>query len=371
MTFDINKIVDSYKVHLVFFFLFFSNYFFLKTAIFAYVLAFFFIAINFRQIKLNSNEVFSVLIFFFFFSAVFIISSDKILTLKIFKYYFGFIIFLFFLKTKHKKIYFNINHIRYVFIFIIIESILINFFIDSKYIYKVYHDAFFFNFYHRPSSFGGNASMTSTLLICFFYFLKKHYLFNYKFIDYLLLILCVALLFSMTGFVILFLMFCFNFFDINKIKIISIINIFSLIIIFFLFFFFLNYFFPYDSSSIANYQKISFSYLYEVIEIKFSTLIYYIKNFDIYSISSLIGYANQFSLLITNGESGLLDLYYSMGIVGFAIFFLIILIFKRNKDHSNLFLIIISSLHYPLIMSPVGQLFTAYFILSERKFYNN
>jgi hypothetical protein len=365
---------DFYKnisFFFIFFFLFFSNYFFLGTTVPAYFLAIFLIFISIKSIKFNLNQCILLLLLLLYFVAIIQINDDIILSLKNIRYYFGFLIFIFLFRINKFIIRANAKYLRVIFLFIILESICINFFLNSNNLYINNHPAIFLDFYQRPSSFGGVASITSSLIICFFYFFEKQLGFKYNFFDFLLLILSVILLFSLTGFIMLAIMFFCRFFNL---RFFIIKNVVSLI-----FFLFLILFLIYLSSlipanidsygSYINYEKISLEYFFYTLSHKYNSFLYSLNNFNLFSMQTLIGEASTLGIVITSGDNGIFGIYVAMGLIGFVLFFSTIYFFKEKNNAITIFLLIISSFHYPVIMSPVGQLFTAFVITFNNQRY--
>lgn len=361
----------KYIFFCVFFSLFFSNYFFLGTTIPAYILTFLLILFSVKSIKLKLNQIIIILFLLLYFFTFIKIGNDFVVSFKHIKYYFGFLIFIFLFKINNFSIQMSIKYLRIIFLFIIFESIFINFFIDSKKLYIINHPAIFFDFYERPSSFGGVSSITSSLIVCFFYFFEKHFGFKYKPFDFLLLIFAVILLFSFTGFFMLVLMFFFRFFSLKKFYIKDLIFLFFYIFCILILIGLSSLISPnIDQDGVyVNYEKISLEYFFNVVDDKYKQLLYHFSGFNFFSFDTIIGKAAQLNLTITSGDFGILNLYHAMGLSGIALFFLVIYIFKEENVSIILFLLIISSFHYPVIMSPIGQLFSAFVICFNKKKY--
>jgi hypothetical protein len=361
----------KYLFFCIFFFLFFSNYFFLGTAIPAYILAILLILASVKFIKFNLNQIIIILFLLLYFFTLTIIDNNTVVLFKHIKYYFGFFIFIILFKINNFLLQINIKYLRIIFLFIIFESIFINFFIDSKELYVISHSAIFLDFYERPSSFGGVSSITSSLIVCFFYFFEKHFGFKYKSFDFLLLIFSVILLFSLTGFFMMVLMFIFRFFSLKKFYIKDLIFLFFFIFCILILIGLSSLISPnIDQDGIyVNYEKISLEYFFNVVDDKFKQLLYHFSSFNFFSFDTITGTASQLNLTITSGDFGILNLYHAMGLSGIVFFFLVIYIFKEENVSITLFLLIISSFHYPVIMSPIGQLFSAFVICFNKKKY--
>ena len=286
-------------------------------------------------------------------------------SIKNFKYYFGFITFVIILKCIKFNFLIDQKYFKFLFYLIILESLLINTIINSKNFYIDYHPALYFNSYQRPASFGGNASMTSTLIVCFFFFFEKYFNYKYKLLDFILFFLSIVLLFSTNGFFLLILMI---FLRLNNKK--NYILKF-LLLIFVLFLIYISSLIPQaiddENLTYVNYQKISLDYFVYVINDKYEAVRYAFYDFNIFSYENLFGKNNILNITSTSGDNGLVNFIQTMGYVGLLIFCLIIFSFNKKNHSVTLFLLIVGSLHYPTIMSPIGQFFLAYILLASDK----
>lgn len=347
-------------------FLFFSNYFFLGTAVPSYVLGIFIIIFHFKKIKFNIFQIISILLLILYFFFVSSLATHELNIFKNFKYYFGFVTFIIILQCTQFNFFLAKKYFKFLFYLIIFESLLINTIINSKNFYVDYHPAFYFNFYQRPASFGGNASVSSTLIVCFFFFFEKYFNYKYKLLDFILFFLSVVLLFSTTGFFLCILMI---FLRLNNKK--NYILKF-LLLIFILILIYISSLIPQvlDDENLIyeNYQKISLDYFVYIINEKYENIKYLFYDFNIFSYENLFGKNNILNITSTSGDNGLVNFIQTMGYFGLLIFFLIIFSFSKKKNSATLFLLIVGSLHYPAIMSPIGQFFFAYILLASDKY---
>ena len=358
-----NKI--NFLLLTIVFFLFFSNYFFLGTSVPAYVIGIFIIIFSIMKIKFDVFQIISMLLLILYFFFILSLATYELNIIKNFKFYFGFITFVIILKCTRFNFFIDQKYFKFLFYLIILESLLINTIIHSKNFYLDYHPALYFNFYQRPASFGGNASMTSTLIVCFFFFFEKYFNYKYKLSDFILFFLSIVLLFSTNGFFLLIFMI---FLRLNKKNYIL---KFLLLIFFVLILFYISFLIPQaldDGNLIyVNYQKISLDYFVYIINEKYENFKYLFYDFNLFSYENLFGKNNILNITSTSGDNGLVNFIQTMGYVGLLIFCLIIFSFSKKNHSVTLLLLIAGSLHYPTIMSPIGQFFFAYILLASDK----
>jgi len=352
---------------IIFFFLLFSNYFFLGTSVPAYILSTLALIFYIKRLKLNIFQITSILLLILYFFFVLFLATYQLSIAKNFKYYFGFIVFIILIKSLKPKFFINQKYFRCFFYLIILESLLINTIVESKSFYVDYHPALFFDFYQRPASFGGNASITSTLLVCFFLFFEKYFNYKYKLVDFILFFLSIILLFSSTGFFLTLLMI---FIRLKNKK--NYIHKFLLYTFVFILFYISSYV-PevLDDGNLiyVNYQKLSLDYFIYIINEKYETYKYLFLHFNIFSYDNLFGKNNILNIISTSGDNGLVNFIETMGYVGLSIFCLIIFSFSKKNHLAVFFLLVVGSLHYPAIMSPIGQFFLAYILVARDKYF--
>ena len=320
--------------------------------------------------------------FFICFVFCFLIISDYfIYSLRILRYYFGFIIFYFYFNlvdlnnTNYKKL------ILFLLYWIIVESILINTILDPAFIQPDFRDTKYLGFYYRPWSFNSNPTATSGIIIFIYYFIENSLKINMGLKSIFLLCLAVVLLFSTTGFLLL-LIFLFFKFIINKEN--KMLNI-LFFILFVLSLFYLSSMYPPNhylvNEKYINLEKISIKYIYFIFDYKKNELINsYLLFLDYPSINKFFGtsittidtlcnnvyISNQdlcFRLDATGigGDFSLRDIVNQIGLVG-ILSFLILIVFLKNNNLKLLklyFIILISFSHYSVIFMPLGQVFLA------------
>lgn len=299
-----------------------------------------------------------------------IIASENIINvLKSIRYSFGFVIFLlFFLVTNFKN---NLNlkyFIRYLFLIIFLDVILLNLFVDGKNIYKMVSHAIFFDFYQRPVSFGESSAATSTILISLFYYCQKIKKIKFTISDDIFFFLSILLLFSTTGFILYLIYF---FLKLRNYKDKINIYIFSIFIII-LFYLSINISEEYydNFGNYINTQKISFSYLENVFSLKFNLVVNFFKD-NMNFFNFFFGNQTLEDKFGTNSDFGLYVFFYQNGFLGFLFLLLFLFLFKKKKiNFTAILFLLLGSLHYSAINATMGQILLAFFLTQELGFVN-
>ena len=102
-----------------------------------YLVCFFAILINLNKLKLIKKNIIGYLLFILFIGISLLHSNDYIFSLRVFRYYFGFLLFYIFLNLIDIK---NLNYkniIIFLIYWVIIESLLINTIIDPSLIQQI------------------------------------------------------------------------------------------------------------------------------------------------------------------------------------------------------------------------------------------
>ena len=378
--------LKNYVIKLNFFLLLFfiisllSSYKFINSMIPMYLIALTIIFFTIKKLQIQNKNLLG-LIFFLVFTFYFIFYSDyQLYSLKILRYYFGFLIFYILFNSL------NLNYLNYkkIIIFliywVIIESILINTIINPEWITTDFRNTKFLGFYYRPWSFNSNPTATSGIIIFFYYFIEKYLKINLGLKNLILLCLAVLLLFSTTGYLLLF-VFLFLKFIIEKKK--NIIFKLLVFIIFTLFLIYISNIYPANyytlASNYINFEKISFKYILHIFEIKKLTILFVIedlKSLPFLNILLGIGIVDHnflcSNVLITvqdfcsklnyngiGGDFSIINIFHQIGILGILSFVLLLVTLKNNNLRlTNLYLLIfISFFHYSVIFMPLGQLF--------------
>jgi hypothetical protein len=341
---SINFDIRTFFFYLFIFFSFIAEYKFLNSSVISYVIAIFFIFYDCNKIELNKLQIIFLLFFSFYFILLLYYSVDLVITLKNIKFFLGSIIIYLYLSL-------NKNKLNYIYIFriayslIIIESFAVNTFIDQSLIYHTPHRAEFLNFYSRPPSFGGIASVTGAGLVILYYYLHV-YLNKLRYFDSIFFLISLVLLFSTTAFAIFYIIIIGIFFtkenkcysDYGYLLLIILLSIIFLLV--------LNYFTDQYLSDTFNFQKITITYFLKIVTMTFEKWNDFFVTND-FSVNYLLG-RQVLGIISTSGDNGFLHLINQTGIIGIVIFFLFITIFTKNKQNYffNLFLIILANFHY-------------------------
>ena len=339
-----NLNVRNYFFFLFIFISFLSEYNIFNSSIISYVIAIFFILYDYKKIECNKLEIFVLLIFLFYIILLLFYSVDLLILSRNIKFWLGSIIIYLYLSL-------NKNKLNYIYIFriaysvIIIESLLINTFIDQDLLYHIPHTAHFFNLFYRPPSFGGAASVTGTGLVILYYYLH-FYLNKIRYFDFIFCVISLVLLFSTTAFAI-FVIVIFSNILFKENKRYSdygfiLLSIFLITILFLT----INYYEKLYLSYTFNFEKITLTYFLKIVDYQITEYynFFLINDFSIYH---LLG--QQVSgRLATSGDNAYLHMIEQLGTIGFVIFFLFIIVFTKKKKNKSLtiFLIILSNFHY-------------------------
>ena len=358
-----------------------SSYSYINSLIPIYTITLFAIVINLTDIKIKKKNLIGFLFFICFILCFLIISDDFIYSLRILRYYFGFIIFYIYFNLIYLH---NINYkklILFLLYWIVAESILINTILDPAFIQPDFRDTKYLGFYYRPWSFNTNPTATSGIIIFFYYFIENSLKINMGLKNIFLLCLAVLLLFSTTGFLLLLVFLFFKFIINKKNKLFNIL----FFILFILSLFYLSSMYPANYYSVnekyINLEKISMKYIYFIYDYKKDTLINFYSLFSNYSIiNKFFGtsittidtlcnnvFISSQDLCFQLDETGIGGDFSLIGIVqqiglGGILSFLILVVFLKNNNLKLLklyFIIFISFFHYSVIFMPLGQVFLA------------
>ena len=112
----------------------------------------------------------------------------------------------------------------------------------------------------------------------------------------------------------------------------------------------------------SQYQKFSLVYYYQVFGHKAAQ---FLNAVEFNNLFSLIGTVINDNVPVTSGDIGWLLLLQTMGIVGFTLYFFIVMVFynSHNKYKPILILLLIATSHYPVLMTQTGQLIGAYILV--------
>lgn len=301
--------------------------------------------------KVSTSDLILVylLVFLLFANMLF---GDPINILIVSRYFIGFTVFYLF--TRYQVIQINIEALLvFLSIFTLLEALLINTFVGRdllpNYQANITDGAFegpYFGFYLRPMSFGGNASVTSGILVSLLAFIKPR-----KIITYFIVTIAVISSMSGTGFLLLFLYTLYSNFKVGVI-ISTILLVYTNVHLY--------------SGSI--FSKGDPRYLLEMVYYKISS------NFEPLSDVSILlfgGIHKHNYVLDYGGDFAMLSLVLSLGLITSSI--VMFFIFRRiNRENAlAIILILIGSCHYGVIFSLSGQVIMALLLtqnLSKRPY---
>lgn len=383
----LNFIKNNFENIFIFVFLFlifFSETIILDTLIPAYLFIFFYLFINILKIQTSLFQLVSILILIFYFFLVLFLSEETSTVLINFKYFFGFSIFLIFLRNFE----FNENHFflfRFILFLIcfytIIEAIVINIYTDLS-LHQEIHTAKFFGFFTRSYGVGGNSTISSLSIIFLYYFIYKFYKKKISIYESVLALFAIFSLFSTTGFLILFIIIL-----IENLKFKNIDNFLNL----FLIVFFISLLLTVSTFFESDYfQKISFEYINFVIndkiyffKITFGDFIldnpnqnYFLKKY--FNDALLLRECFDFFLGCqindsspnTSGDYAIKIFIRQNGFLGLLSFLFLFFSFCKSKNYLILLVLLSTSLHYGFIFSNIGHFMLPLFLIFTFKNYS-
>lgn len=381
---NIQSFTQSKSFLIIFFLLLLvSSYSFINSMTIIYLVCIFAILINLNKLKLSKKNIIGYLLFILFLGISLLNSNDFIFSLRVFRYYFGFILFYIFLNLIDIK---NLNYkniIIFLIYWVIIESLLINTIIDPSLIQPDFRNTKFLGFYYRPWSFNSNPTATASILIFIYYFVETSLRINLGIKNLFLLCVAIFLLFSTTGYGLLAIFLFLKFIVDDKYKIINFFILFIFVIILIK----IQNLYPSNYYSLTdkyfNFEKISSLYLKEIYNFKLDQLINFFSELKNMPISNLILGNNIFDIsscekiYITTsdichklrskgigGDFSFINTISQIGLLGMVTFLSIFIFLKNNnlKLYKIYILIIVSFLHYSTIFMPLGQLFLGYIL---------
>lgn len=339
---------------------FFSS--FIGTTILGFVFITLIIILEIKKLRLSVYQL-AVLVFLFLYMFILIfLANDYIVVTKNFRFWLGVIFYILYLKLYPETRIASRLFFRIVAISVIIEAIIINTIIPAPVFYHNHPHAVLFIFYYRPLSFGGNASMSSAVLVCLYFVMSKYGNQKVKRFDQLLLLSATLLFFSGSGLLAYLLMLLYkNIFEkkINSktnVKIIFFSSSFLLLILLIMF--------NLDYEKVPKFSLQYYSFLLDFKIEQYKQVV----NFD--DLKSWL-FGNQLTDLLenTSGDFGWLGLIAAMGLIGVSLYFLILFSFYKGNIFANSVFVIlfISTFHYPAAMSGAGQFITAFIITRKKK----
>jgi hypothetical protein len=286
---------------------------------------------------------------------------SPIVDLKLIKYFFGFLVFYLLLRTKDTSFWPTpATLLISLSLLTIVECILINSIsdvslwpnypniMDKAHIHT--HMTAYFGFLQRPYSFGGNASMTSTMLVALFPLLKNEQ--NQKKGIIALLLGTISVLISFSGLGVLLLITHFVF--LKKYSFRFIISCFAA---YFLFFYMV------DVNFASPLMRVSPQYFLSLVGVK------WLQFDNQYGITSQLALETVFGHIFHSDleipfwdDFGWGSFLYSNGVLGVLIYLLFALIHLNKQNWKSIFIMFIGAFHYGAIFTIPGQLIYSYLL---------
>lgn len=417
-----NQINNHFYIFLVGFFSCFYNHFLgvYNLTILPYLIIITYIILNFKNLEFTFSQIISILFLTSYFIVINSYNENLSVVLKNFQYWFGVIFFLIFINNYKipNSIY------RYLFLFLcfqlLAEIITINLFLDQINFLRYTYANKFFGFYVRPIGFAGSTSSSITIICAIFCFLKYNINYEFKKYEYFLFILCVLLSLSHTGFIIYLLILVYDMITQEKNNFKILILGFCLIILVLIFqeLFTSNVRSPFNHLKeviglkiltlkiVLLEMKLSFNHSQDSYSINLFSELFSQNNLNNFSINELKSSSSYFReiprkefysgyefiisdlekskiinpklieesfwgsqiywpMRIVGGDLALASMIEALGIVGFALYSLLIFVFGRNLKNVAFIILIIGSLHYGIIMSLCGQFVMALIIANR------
>ena len=374
---------ENIFIFILLFLIFFSETIILDTLIPAYLFIFFYLLINLSKIRISLFQLLSILICIFYLFCLLFLSKENSTLLVNFRYFFGFAIFLIFLRNFNfdEKHFFLFRLILFLICFYtIIEALFINIYPDIS-LHQEIHTAKFFGFYTRSYGVGGNSTISSLSIIFLYYFIYKFFRKKISIYENILVLFSIFSLFSTTGFIILCTII---FFENLKFK--NIDNFLKFFVVVFSLFLLI-----YASTIIEgdHFQKISSKYLKLIIHDKlywfklaFGDIvivnpeeIYFFKRYseDILSIKECFNFfwgCQIHDTINTSGDFAIKIFIIQNGILGLFPFLLLIFSFFKSKNYLILLILISTTLHYGFVFSNIGHFILPLFLIFTFKNYS-
>jgi len=339
---------------------------YINSSIIQYFLFLIYFFFNFFKKKFFISEIILFfLLFLIFFINIILFNADFFKFFISFKFFYGFVFIFYFAKWNREiiKIYFTKNFFHLICYLIILETLLINLlpFEISKLIFlsKTENFDIFYSFYIRPPGFGGNAPMTSILLLILFYTVVKIEKII-KFKTFILLSFLISILHSGTGFLLYFLVIFYLFFlKSHKVKFEREKIILILLILIIFIFIFINLYL--SSSSIINEtSKLSYNYYIKLIVDQ------KIEMLKLLSLQNYVfGDLNIFKNEVTSSDYGIYWFFLQYGLIGIITFIYALKIFFKDNDYFAYLITALSIIHYPAIFQLSGGIILSLLLLSQ------
>ena len=350
-------------IHSLLIFTLISSY--INSSVIQYSLILIYFFFHFFKKKFVISEItLFFLLFLIFFLNIILFKTDFVKLLISLKYYYGFVIIFYFVKWNQQilKIYFTNKFLHLICYVVILEALLINSLpVEiSKLIFlsKTENFDMLYSFYIRPPGFGGNAPMTSLLLLILFYSVAKvEKIIKPK--TFILLIFSIIILHSGSGFFLFFLViFYLFFFKSRKVKLERKKILLLLLILIVSIFIFINiYLSSFNIASVSN--KFDFNYFVNLILQKIDML----RSLNMQNY--LFGDSSLSKKEITSSDFGIYWFFFQFGIFGIAIFIYAIKIFCKTNDYFAYLIIALATIHYPVIFQASGGIILSFLLLSQ------
>ena len=402
-----NKTFQLSFLYILFFAVSISEYkFFYSSTIPVFLLGLVGIFFFYKNLRFTINEILIYSFFGVYISINFYFFSDLLIYLKSFKYFFGWIFFIFLFKAFDVNIS-SKNCFYFLFFLFLLEFVFVNFLkISYTSLYSGYFPSFrFFDEFFRVNGFTGNSSITTSIFSALYLSIILNN--RIKISEFIIYVIIILLSYSHLGFIFLLTNLFVLFY---KSKFFNKIN-FALLISFVITVFIL-FFNNLDISLGNKYRSGPIKYFNEIKDFKISQFnrhigllmsedkefnqvnsfyfdyfkygdskhnhsieytryileddnqpnlindIYFIDNPNSSYVDLLFGIQRKMNIFLTGGDFAILNQIISLGIFSLFIMFIFL---RHYKIHWNLpaIILIASCIHYPTLMHISGQFFLA------------
>jgi hypothetical protein len=347
---NLNDLISFFAIYTTIF----AGYSFVGNSILGLSLALLVILLSGNKIKISNLNIIALLLLLIALLGSIIFSSRIEIILQNFRYWFGFVIYLFYFKARPDFRLISFAVIRFLSITVLLEGFLINTILGSGFFHHGSVDigVLYFNFYERPFGFAGIPGSTGAVILVLLLFVEKMFKTECHVYDLILIFITLIVLMSTTGLALFVIYLFFKF--IKSIKTIIPLGLIFIVLSMMMVLSMMKLI------KIEINQKLSANYIIEIIKYK----ILQIQD----AASTYVGfYGSQVtdSMPTTSGDFGWLLFIRTMGWPFFLLYFLIVYSFYRGGIlfFPVLILAMLGCVHYPAMMSPAGQLVMAMILI--------
>jgi hypothetical protein len=332
----------------------FAGYSFVGSSLIGMFFALMVFVLSIDRIRLNTTQVISIASLALYVVLVLYLANDKSIVLQNIRFWFGVLLYILFFIVRPDTRLVSFAFVRFLSITILIESLLINTIVSSRYLHSESNEigVIFLGWYERPLAFAGNPGTSGIALLVLFFLVERLLKIKATKFDFFLLFAAVVALVSGTAIAGFVLLLVFRILGSEKIRYALMSMSIPLMLIIYVLF----------TTDVEQVQKFSIDYFVDI---------FYFKMMQIQSListdmlSQLFGSQLIDAMPTTSGDFGWLLFVTTLGWVGLGLYLQLIFSFYQGgkKLMPVLLLMIIGTVHYPSAMTPAGQLIMAMVLL--------